>query len=197
MNNKEQFLSQLEKLLIEKNVENVYSILREYSNKIDDLKENNYSFEKIIDELGNPSEIIKNYVDEPKKFDNDDKVYEKNDRQQFKKPQFQSNSKEKNKEIFENETNNEHNNENNQFDNRFKTTKINPNLVKNILYFIIGLMILSLIVRVIAFFFIGDIFIGESFFRHGFGYNGFFSSITTLLIIVIVIYILSKNNNSK
>ncbi|MDL2212329.1 hypothetical protein LJB88_05570, partial [Erysipelotrichaceae bacterium OttesenSCG-928-M19] len=62
--NKQNFLEQLEKLLLEHKVNNTYSILRDYSNKIDDLSNTHTSFDTIIEEIGSVDDILSQYLDE-------------------------------------------------------------------------------------------------------------------------------------
>lgn len=191
---KETYLKKLENILLEKQINNTYSIIREYSNLIDDGLENNRQLSDIIDEIGSPEDIVKKYDaididfvekdvnedqkkqkdDEPqseKKYDNDDKVYEDG---QFK---------ESNHDFV------------NEFSNQFKQAGLtDPKNIQFILKIVIGIMIVIILFRIVGWFFspwFGFNNHMESMFNPLFGIQRI---IPTILIVGIVLYILAHNN---
>ena len=188
--NKIDFLNKLESLLLTNEVDNTYGILREYSKKIDTYLGEGLPFTDIVEIIGKPEEIIKDYVEIS--FDNDETIYEKGGDNQFKKPSFESNNREANERVYEDKAQFR---EGYRFDNRFKLDKeINPKLARNILYILISLMLLGVIARTINWVFFNSIVVGNStVFSFSNGLFSLFSTIPLLILIGIVIYILIKN----
>ena len=170
--NKKQFLDELEQLLKDNKVNNTYTILKEYSNKIDSLLKDSDDFNKIIKEIKTPNEIIKDYIESSTKkdnYDNDEQVYEKN------KDQFTYDY------SFSEYVNN--NFDNKQFSESF-FSKINENkkAINTILIILIIILLLKLLLSLTF-----------SFFSFGFGLLsgfGFFE----IALIFLVVYFIYKNN---
>ena len=199
--NKEDYLQELEQLLLEYKVNNTYTILRDYAAKIDSLSLNKESFNDIVEELGKPEEVVKNYFPNE---DNLDYSQEENhtfqeafsdnqQREQYRASYFEKIRADKQKKHKKQQYTQQN------YDNQFKDAGFNNvNAVKTIVIILIAIMLIVLVLKAGAFFLTGSIF-GNHFSYSFLGGSiiSLLSLVPAILIILIIVMIVNRSNKRK